>query len=183
MDFFEVNKIAGAIIGCVAAVMGVGLLSDGIFNKPDPETPGWAIAVANATAPAGGAAAPAAVAVAPIATRLASADEKRGADAFKKCGACHTPDNGGANKVGPNLWEIVNNKKAHIDGFAYSNALADMGKGGGKWGYEELDKFLENPKGYVAGTKMAFAGIKSPEERADVIKYLRSLAATPAPLP
>jgi cytochrome c len=182
MDFFEINKIAGALIGCLAIVMGVNFVSGAIFDKPDPETPGWAIPVATAAAPAAGGAAPAAAEVKPITVRLASASSERGEDVFKKCGACHTKDNGGAQKTGPNLWNVVNGPKAHISGFNYSGALAERGAKGEKWGFAELDQFLENPKGYVAGTKMAFAGIKSPEERADLIAYLRSLSDNPAPI-
>ncbi|MBL8574613.1 MAG: cytochrome c family protein [Hyphomicrobiaceae bacterium] len=182
MDFFEINKIVGAGLAALVGALGVNFVGHGIFDKGEPAVPGWNIVVANSAAPAGGAAAPAAAKVAPIGERLASADEKRGADGFKKCTACHTADKGGANKTGPNLYEVVAGPKAHTAGFAYSNGLAERGAKGEKWTFADLDTFLENPKGFVAGTKMAFAGIKDPAERADVIKYLRSLAATPAPL-
>lgn len=181
MDFFEWNKIAGGVLAALLFAFGLNYISGYVFHKDAPEKPGWAIAVPDA-APAAAAAAPAAT-VAPIGTRLASADAGKGESGFKKCTACHTIDKGGANKTGPNLWNVVGGPKAHIDGFAYSSVMAEAGKGGQKWGYEELDKFLENPKAYMAGTKMAFAGIKDPAERADVIKFLHDKADAPIPLP
>lgn len=116
----------------------------------------------------------------PLPIRLASATVDKGQSAAKKCTSCHSFEKGGPNKVGPHLWGVVDRQKAHESGFEYSAALKEKG---GTWTYDDLDHFLANPKGYVAGTKMAFAGIASPTERADVIVYLRSLADTPHPLP
>ena len=115
-----------------------------------------------------------------LATLLASADAGDGEKVFRKCKSCHTVDQGGANRVGPNLWEIVGAAKAAVDGFRYSGALADMG---GEWTYENLDAFLADPKGYVPGTKMSFAGLRKAKDRAAVIAYMRSNADNPPPLP
>lgn len=115
-----------------------------------------------------------------IATLLASADADDGQKVARKCAACHTFDEGGANRVGPNLWGVVNKDVGSHEGYSYSSAMADLG---GEWTYEKLDAFLADPKGYVSGTKMSFAGIKDPEDRADLIAYLRSLSGDPAPLP
>ena len=98
----------------------------------------------------------------------------------KQCFTCHTTDKGGANKVGPNLWDIVGRKKAAHPGFGYSSALSAKG---GDWSYEDIDHMIFKPTTYVRGTKMAFAGLPKEQERADVIAYLRTMAETPKPLP
>ncbi|NJO56197.1 MAG: cytochrome c family protein [Rhodospirillales bacterium] len=112
---------------------------------------------------------------------IAAADPTDGQKVFGKCKACHTVDKGGANGVGPNLWAIVGAPHAHIDGFNYSSAIADLKDK--PWSYEELDAFLEAPKKYAPGTKMTFAGLRKPEDRAAVIAYLRTLDDNPKPLP
>ena len=111
---------------------------------------------------------------------LAGADPAAGAKKFKKCKACHSTAEGGKNKVGPNLWDIVGRAKAAGAGFKYSGALKEFG---GEWTYKDLDGFLADPKGFAKGTKMSFAGLKKPADRAAVIAYLRSLSAAPKPLP
>jgi cytochrome c len=116
----------------------------------------------------------------PILALLASADVEAGIKTAKKCTACHVFDKGGKNKVGPGLWNIVNADKANVDGFIYSAALAEMDGG---WDYQALNAFLYKPKAYVAGTKMNFAGLKKPQDRANIIAYLRSLAEAPVALP
>lgn len=103
---------------------------------------------------------------------IANADIKKGKKTFKKCAACHTVNNGGANKIGPNLFKIVNRKKADVNGFKYSKALLEKG---GKWTYRDLNKFLTKPKDFVPGTKMAFAGLRKDKDRANVIAYLESV--------
>jgi cytochrome c len=113
-------------------------------------------------------------------TLLASADAGKGVKVFKKCKACHSAEEGGKNKVGPNLWDVVGRAKGSSAGFKYSDPLVNMG---GKWSYEDLDGFLTNPKGFLKGTKMSFAGVKKAGDRAAVILYLRSLSASPKALP
>ncbi|MCJ2008099.1 c-type cytochrome, partial [Methylobacterium sp. J-092] len=126
------------------------------------------------------AAAPEAAKVEPIAVRLASANVEKGQGGTKACQACHSFEKGGPNKVGPDLWEVVERKKGSHEGFDYS---AGMKEKGGTWTYADLDEFLTSPKAYVKGTKMAFAGISSPQERANVIAYLHTLSDSPKPLP
>ncbi|MCT8998284.1 c-type cytochrome [Chelativorans intermedius] len=181
MDSFELNKIIGAFLGVVFVVFTVSLVSDALFHAPAPETPGYAIAVPEEGEgqDQGGEEAP--QSVLPL---LASADASAGANVFKRCQACHTAEEGGPNKVGPNLWDIVNRPVAGHEGFSYSSALQEFAQGGEVvWDYEHLDHFLESPKGLVPGTAMAFAGLKKIEDRADLIAYLRSLSDSPAPLP
>lgn len=115
-----------------------------------------------------------------IATLLASADQDAGAKISKKCAACHSLNKGGANKVGPNLWDVVGRAVASHEGFKYSGALTDIG---GEWSYEKLNAFLTKPKDFAAGTRMSFAGLKSAEDRANLIAFLRSLSDDPKPLP
>lgn len=182
MDSFEYNKLIGALLGTVFFIMTVGLVSNSLFHSPAPEKPGYAIEVAEESGAAqGGAEAPQ---VEPIAARLASADVAKGQAEFKKCQACHSGEKGGPNKVGPDLWEVVDRPIATHEGFSFSAGMKEFSNGGAeKWTYDHLDHFLTSPKNYVKGTAMSFAGIKDPQNRANVIAYLRSLADTPEPLP
>ena len=181
MDSFELNKLLGGLLGAVFVVFSISLASDAIFASPAPETPGYAIAAAE---PEEGASGPAEPEIEPIAVRLASVDIAKGETLFGRCSACHTVESGGANKVGPNLWDIVNRPIASHEGFAYSGAMKEFSEGGAVvWDYDHLDHFLESPKGLVRGTAMGFAGLKKPEDRADIIAYLHTLSDNPAPLP
>lgn len=177
MDTFELNKIAGAVLFTVLIVLGLQNLAGVIYHSPAPEKPGFAVEVAEQ---AGAATETAEVEVVPLATLLASASVEKGQRVAKKCGACHTFESGGANKVGPPLYDIVGRAKAAADGFGYSGAITEKG---GEWSFENLDGFLAAPKKWLPGTSMAFAGIKKPEQRADLIAYLRSLSNSPVPLP
>jgi cytochrome c len=116
-----------------------------------------------------------------LAALLANADPANGEKIAKRCAVCHTFTEGGANKVGPNLWGIVGAPHAHKEDFKYSDAMIALQ--GEAWTYEALDAYLASPKDAIPGNKMAFAGLKKPQERADLIAYLRSLSAAPAPLP
>ena len=116
----------------------------------------------------------------PISLLLVSASLEKGEKLFKKCSACHNYEKDSANKVGPNLWNLINRPKANVEGFAYSKALAEYG---GDWGYEELAEFLYKPKKYIKGTKMNFAGLKKVEDRANLVLFLREHSDSPVPLP
>lgn len=181
MDSFELNKMIGAVLFCLLIIMGVNQFGNILVSPKKLAEPAYKIEVAE-EAPKGGAGAAAKQEEAdpPIATLLASANADAGKKAFSKCAACHTPDKGGAAKVGPNLYDIVGAPKGHMDGFSYSDGLK---KTGGEWSYESLYAFLKSPKAYAPGTKMAYAGSKSAKERADLIAYLRSLSDNPKPLP
>lgn len=180
MNFQDVNKVAGAFFGAGIFAMVTGMVSSIIFAPEMPAKPGYAVAVAGEAKAAAKTAEPAA---APIADRLKTADAARGQKGFTKCTSCHTPEKGGPAKVGPNLWGVVAGPKAHVGGFKYSAGMLDHAKAGETWTYADLDKFLTDPKAFIAGTAMGFAGIKDPADRADVIAYLRSLSDSPAALP
>lgn len=181
MSFSESYKYVGALAGAGIWAMVTGMVSSIIFAPEMPAKPGFVVAVGG---DAKAAAAPAAAAkVEPIEVRLKTADMAKGQKDFAKCAACHTGDKGGANKVGPNLWGVLGGPKAHLEGFKYSAAMADRGKAGEKWTFADLDKFLTEPKAFIAGTAMGFAGFKDPADRADVILYLHSLSDSPVPLP
>lgn len=176
-----VNMAVGAFLATVFVMMTVSIASEGIWHAAAPEQEGFAIVAAETGAEAGAAEEEAAV---PVATLLASADPAAGEASFKKCVSCHTADQGGANKVGPNLWDVVNRPIAAHEGFSYSAAMRDFSQGGSVvWDYDHLNGFLLAPKQHVPGTAMGFAGLKRDDERANVIAYLRSLSDSPAPLP
>jgi cytochrome c len=181
MDSFEINKILGAILGVLTFVVGLGILAEVIFEPEKPEKPGFAVEVASAPE-AGNKQAAAVEEDPPVAGLLATADPTKGETVFKQCAACHTIDKGTPNRVGPNLYGVVGGPKTHKDDFNYSKAMKDAAAKG-PWDYEALYIYLKNPKAYVPGTAMAFAGLRKPKDRADVIAYLRSKSDNPPPLP
>jgi cytochrome c len=182
MDSFEFNKIAGAVLGTALGVMALGVIADIIYTPRKPVKPGYEIAVAEGGGETAGGAASAA-AVPPIAVRLASADVKSGETSAKVCLACHTFEKGQPAKQGPNLYGVLGGPAAHMETFKYSAAMQDRRAKDINWTFEELDKFLESPRAYVPGTLMTFAGLKKPDQRANVIAYLRTLSDSPVPLP
>jgi cytochrome c len=178
MDSFELNKILGAILGTCLVLLVTSFTASAIFAPNKPAKPGFEIAVKEV--PAGGEKAAAAAPSEPIEKLLQTASVQKGEQAAKKCGACHDFTKGGPNKVGPNLYGIVGDKKGEGRGFNFSAAMKAKG---GTWTIDDLNQFIDNPKGFVPGTAMGFAGIQKDSERADVIAYLNSLSDHPAPLP
>ena len=179
MNSFELNKILGAILATCLITLALNIGASAIFAPEKPAKPGFNIAVKEHGAgdKAGAAAAPSQ----PIETLLASASTERGQATAKQCAACHTFEKGGPNRVGPNLWNIVGDERGKgKNGFNFSAAMKAKG---GEWTYDELNKVLASPRGYIPGTNMSFAGLSRDSQRADVIAYLRTLSDSPKPLP
>lgn len=171
------NTIAGwALAGGIAA-LGLSILSGEYFHSERPEKMGYVVEGVEEEGDAGGGAA----AEQPIAFYLASADPAKGADVFKKCAACHNADKGGANALGPNLWGVLGEGVGQgASGFAFSDALKSKG---GTWDWQNLSDWLKSPKTFAPGTKMTFAGLSKPEDRANVIAYLNQQSDAPKPMP
>ena len=182
MDSFEVNKILGAILGTLLFVMGLGFLAEAIYAPIEGKGPGYTLAGAvehdgetvETAEP---------VAETSISVLLASASAEAGEGVARRCAACHTFEPGGANKQGPNLYDIVGRPIASNESFAYSDALIEAQQRDGTWSFEHLDAFLLGPKAYAPGTKMTFGGLTRDQERADLLAYLQSLSDSPVPLP
>jgi cytochrome c len=177
MDSFEVNKILGVILGTCLAMLAINIAAGAIFAPEKPAKPGYEVGAPEQ--PSSGKPAEQEKQQ-PIEQLLANADVKRGENAAKKCQACHTFNKGGRNLVGPNLWGVIGRPRASESGFNYSAAMKAKS---GNWTIGDLNQFITNPRGFIPGTSMSFAGIPRDSERADVIAYLNSLSDKPAPLP
>jgi cytochrome c len=166
----QLNNIFAAVLVAGIIAMLAGFIAKTVYHPHKLEAEAYPIEVAEVPAAGGAAAAPATAE--PIGDLLAAADPAAGEKLFKVCAACHTIDAGGANRIGPNLHGIVGTTHAHAAGFAYSEAM--KAKAGTPWTVEELNAFIWNPKKTLPGTKMAYAGMKKPEDRAALIKFLQS---------
>lgn len=174
------NKVAMAFLAAVLIAMLVGFFSKKLYH-PTVELAENAYKIEVAETEAAPAAAEEPAGPEPVSALLASADVAAGQALSRPCAACHTFDKGGANRVGPNLWNVVNGPHAHVDGFAYSDAMAALKDK--PWDYEALNAFLANPKQAIPGTKMNYAGMRKVQDRANLIAWMRTLSDDPAPLP
>lgn len=171
MDFknFDPKPFLGAVIVAVTITFFSGFMTDVFFDEQVLDEPAYPIVIAEG----GVAGAVMQVATAdPIEELLAAADAARGAQIIRSCVACHGFDDGGPNKIGPNLYGVFGNEKGIHPGFAYSDALMEKG---GVWDVASLNAFLWKPKRYIPGTKMNYIGLRKAEDRADVVKYLQTL--------
>lgn len=168
------NTIAGWALAAGIVALGSSIVFGKIFHGEVPGEGKQGYVIQGVESGEGGGAAEV-----PLATLLATADPAKGEAVFAKCKACHTIEQGGANGVGPNLWAAMGKAHGHVPGFAYSDALKSVP---GNWDWEGMDKWLANPKKYAPGTKMSFAGLGNPEERAALLLYLNSMGSN-LPLP
>ena len=170
------NTIAGWVLFAGIVALGGSIVAGEMFHSESPETKAYPIEGVEAAAGEGGAAAEQ-----PIEAYLAKADAAKGGDVFKKCAACHNADKGGPNQLGPNLWGVLGEDIGKgANGFAFSPALSSKG---GKWNWDLLSQWLTSPKAFAPGTKMTFAGISNPQDRANVIAFLNQHSDGPQPLP
>ena len=180
-DDLTLNKILGACLVTGLVIVGVKYGSDAIYGFKPAAKPGYAIEVADTTA-AGGAAE--VVDTPPDwGTVLPAANTDAGSKTFVKCQACHNNLQGGPNMTGPNLWGVVGRPTASHPGMSYSDGMLAHAKESPNWTYDQLYMFLANPQKWVKGTKMTFAGVKKPQDRIDLIAYLRTQGSTGYPIP
>lgn len=168
------NTIAGWTLAACGIALGLSIVGGMVFHDGRPEKMGYAI---EGVEEAGGGGAAAEV---PIATLLPTADPAKGAEVFKKCAACHTVNQGGANGIGPNLYATLGEPIGQgKGGFAFSDALKGVG---GNWDFDKMNAWLTSPRKFAPGTKMTFAGLGNPQDRANVLVYLNSQGSN-LPLP
>ncbi|HEY0626506.1 MAG TPA: cytochrome c family protein [Allosphingosinicella sp.] len=167
------NTIAGWALAAGIVALGASIVTGEVFHSERPETMGYPIEGVEVEGEGGGAAEQ------PIAAYLQAANAQQGEQVFKKCAACHTINAGGANGLGPNLHGVMGRAIAGAPGFAFSEAL--KGKGG-TWTWDAMSEWLKSPKKFADGTKMTFAGLSKPEDRANILVYLNSQGSN-LPLP
>jgi cytochrome c len=180
MDSFEWNKILGAILGTIMFVLVVRFTTEAIFEPENPAKPGYVVEGVEQASTGTTTAAPVEETLPDFGTVLPAADVAAGKSISTRCEQCHDLSKGGPNKIGPNLWGVVGRPRATHPGFSYSSAMmADHGI----WDYEKLFRFLKMPAAMVPGTKMSFAGLRSPQDRINLLAYLRTQADSPLAIP
>ena len=180
MDSFEWNKIIGAVLGTAIFIFVVRQIAEVIYEPEVPAKPGYVVEGVAETPASGAAATPVAEVMPDWGTVLPAADVAAGKTVSIKCEQCHDLSKGGPNKIGPNLYGVVDRARATHPGFDYSSAMKSKSD---PWTYDELFKYLKSPQSYVPGTKMTFAGLPREQDRINLIAYLRSNADSPAAIP
>ena len=175
MNSFEINKVIAAILVTILVVFGIGKISDIIFDDNDENIVAYKV-----EAPEGLAVQTSTESSVDISALLAMGDMAHGEKVYKKCKACHSIKQGGGNKIGPALWNVIFRPVGSITDYKYSKALSSYGK---EWTWEEMNGFLIKPSTWIKGNKMGFAGLKNEKDRASVILYLNQNSDNPKPLP
>ena len=177
MNSFEINKVIAAILVTVLVVFGISKISNILFYVEKPDVQGYKVDVTTVSTSTTQEDTQDQV---DISALLALGTAEQGKKVFKKCAACHSINQGGANKIGPALYSIVGRAAGAVPGYKYSKALSSYEK---KWSFEELNGFLLKPAKWIKGNKMGFAGLKKDEDRASVILYLNQNSDSPKTLP
>ena len=174
------NKIIASIVLTIILVLGINKITDAIFYVEKPEKSAYQIAsIATVTSTTSDEESSANSESGNIMALFASTNAAEGAKIFKKCAACHSITEGGANKIGPALWGVLGRPAGSVPGYKYSKAMAAHGK---NWSFEEMNGFLTKPKDWIKGTKMSFAGLKKAKDRAAVILYMNENTNSPLQL-
>ena len=174
------NKIIVSIVLAVILVLGINKITDIIFYVEKPEKSAYQVASISSDADTTSAEESSVSSESGnIMALFASVSAAEGAKVFKKCAACHSIAEGGANKIGPALWGVIGRKAGSVPNYKYSKAMAAYSK---NWSFEEMNGFLIKPKDWIKGTKMSFAGLKNPKDRASVILYMNENSSNPLPI-
>ena len=176
MDSFEINKLIAAVLVTVLLIFGVNKISDIIFDIEKPSVEGYKVEIKTNNSSSQTKEED----QIDISSLLALGDPDTGKKVYKKCAACHSINQDGANKIGPKLYNVVGRTVGSISDYKYSKALTSYGK---EWTFEELNGFLIKPAAWIKGNKMGFAGLKKDEDRASVILYLNQNSDSPKTLP
>ena len=177
MDSFEINKIIAAIIIVFILVFGVGKISDIVYHVEKPSSSAYKVEITTASSSSKNSDISEAI---DISALLAMGSVEHGQKVFKKCSACHSVKEGGKNKIGPALYNVLGRNMAALEDYKYSKALIKFGK---DWTFQEMNAFLIKPQNYIKGKKMAFAGLKKEKDRASVILFMNKYSDNPLPLP
>ncbi len=180
MDSWEWNKIAGAVLGTLLFVLVVKFVAQAVYENPLPTKPGYAVDVPEEAQTQTASAAPAAEPLPDFGSVLPTANVSHGKEVAARCQQCHDESKGGPNKIGPNLYGVLGRPRATHPGFSYSSA---MSANHDPWTYDKLFVFLKAPQAEIPGTKMSFAGLRSSQDRIDLLAYLRTLNDNPPPIP
>ena len=173
------NKIIVSIVLAIVLVVGINKIANVIYSVEKPEKAAYQVASVTNENTTSTETSSENLETGDIMSLFASVSLSDGEKTFKKCAACHTIKNGGANNIGPALYNVLGRQSGSLTDYKYSKGMIAYGK---KWSAQEMDGFLENPKAWIKGTKMAYAGLKNPKERAALILYLNKNSDNPLSL-
>src|SRR5215472_6312449 len=180
MTSWDMNKVIGAVLASVLFILAIKMIvMPVIFYAPPPKKPGYIVQGVEETTSAGATQA-AEETIPDWGTVFPKADVAAGQQTVQVCGQCHDWSKGGPDKIGPNLWGVVGRPRASRASFSYSSA---MNSSHDPWTYDRLFTFLKSPAGVVPGTKMTYAGLRSEQQRINLLAYLRTQSDSPLPIP